>query len=519
VLIEIGGNDLLGSTSLADFDRDLDQLLALATADGRRVVMFELPLPPGSNGWGQVQRRLANQHGVALIPKRRFASILLSGDLTLDSIHLSQAGHEQMARLVEEVLGLDDAAADQRSTASHRAAQLHDAVATPGILYPVFRDGAWGYINDVGEMIVEPQYREAFDFADERAIVFSSHHMHCIDSEGSIVWETDLSGGIQHYKEYSNHRFWYSRSDHLLGCVDLDGQVVIPFQYGDVRRFSENVAVVTVLDPDAEFDPQFNEYLEYGDSGLVDVDGEFILPMEYFSIEAFNDGIIRVQRDETSDSEFVDLSENVLLTESELENLVDHSDWYIGRSEFLGEGRFGISICEHRVTDYTLMVDEDANVVAGPFVGIGEFSEGLAPATDGEYREGELDESTMRRGFVTPAGEFIPLRYDDVNDFHQSVCRVQIGDEWMFINHNFDVVLRGDADAPWNDAEDFNGPLARVHAGGSFYEAEFSEGSQWEGGEWMYINRRGEIVATCRPDFTDSSGGEFRRFGREFPPN
>ncbi len=107
VLIEIGGNDLLGSTSIADFERDLDRLLALATADGRKVVMFELPLPPGSNSWGLVQRRLANQHGVSLIPKRRFASILLSGELTLDSIHLSQAGHERMARLMEEVLGLE----------------------------------------------------------------------------------------------------------------------------------------------------------------------------------------------------------------------------------------------------------------------------------------------------------------------------------------------------------------------------------------------------------------------------
>jgi acyl-CoA thioesterase I len=106
VLIEIGGNDLLGSTSLDDFERDLNQLLKTASAGGRPVLMFELPLPPGYNGWGLAQRRLANRYGVSVVPKRRFASILLSGEMTLDSIHLNQAGHQAMARLVEEMCGL-----------------------------------------------------------------------------------------------------------------------------------------------------------------------------------------------------------------------------------------------------------------------------------------------------------------------------------------------------------------------------------------------------------------------------
>lgn len=106
VLIEIGGNDLLGDTPLADFERDLDRLLQAASSGGRQVVMFELPLPPSYNAWGLAQRRLASDHRVMLIPKRRFASILLSSATTLDSIHLSQAGHERMARLIEEVLAL-----------------------------------------------------------------------------------------------------------------------------------------------------------------------------------------------------------------------------------------------------------------------------------------------------------------------------------------------------------------------------------------------------------------------------
>ena len=62
--------------------------------------MFELPLPPFYHSYGMTQRRLAKKYEVALIPKRYFLSILAAGDATLDSIHLSQSGHQSMSDLV-----------------------------------------------------------------------------------------------------------------------------------------------------------------------------------------------------------------------------------------------------------------------------------------------------------------------------------------------------------------------------------------------------------------------------------
>ena len=53
VIVEIGGNDLLGGRSSQDFERDLDALLADVCSDGRRVAMFELPLPPFYFGFGR----------------------------------------------------------------------------------------------------------------------------------------------------------------------------------------------------------------------------------------------------------------------------------------------------------------------------------------------------------------------------------------------------------------------------------------------------------------------------------
>jgi acyl-CoA thioesterase-1 len=120
VLIEIGGNDLLGvDGSAGQFERDLEALLqqvcggsaargataGLPSSAQRTVVMFELPLPPLSNEYGRIQRRLAARYGVRLIPKRVLMGVLSHGGATLDSIHLTPAGHQRMAEAVWAVIG------------------------------------------------------------------------------------------------------------------------------------------------------------------------------------------------------------------------------------------------------------------------------------------------------------------------------------------------------------------------------------------------------------------------------
>ena len=100
VVVEIGGNDVLGSTTSAQFARDLEALLDYLEAPDRQVTMFELPLPPFCNEFGRVQRTVAAKNNVVLIPKRVFLSVIAGSDSTLDSIHLSQSGHQFMADCV-----------------------------------------------------------------------------------------------------------------------------------------------------------------------------------------------------------------------------------------------------------------------------------------------------------------------------------------------------------------------------------------------------------------------------------
>ncbi|HSP13137.1 MAG TPA: GDSL-type esterase/lipase family protein [Thermoanaerobaculia bacterium] len=98
VFVEIGGNDMLDGVRPAVFAKNLDGILAAASAGGRRsVVMLELPLLPGRWSYGAIQRRLASKHNCELVPKRVLALVLLAAGNTSDGLHLTQQGHDALA--------------------------------------------------------------------------------------------------------------------------------------------------------------------------------------------------------------------------------------------------------------------------------------------------------------------------------------------------------------------------------------------------------------------------------------
>lgn len=106
VIIELGGNDMLGATTVEEFEHDIEILLTSVTGQNRQIFMFELPLLPFHNRWGQIQRESAGRYDVHLIPKHTLISVIGEKSATFDSIHLTQEGHERMLQIICELLGL-----------------------------------------------------------------------------------------------------------------------------------------------------------------------------------------------------------------------------------------------------------------------------------------------------------------------------------------------------------------------------------------------------------------------------
>jgi acyl-CoA thioesterase I len=104
VIVEIGGNDLLGDTDALSFHRDLNTLISSLSSGGHEVLLIELPLLPFQNAFGRAQREIAAEYDAVMLPKRYFTKVLGTENGTSDGLHLSQVGHEAMARTIARVI-------------------------------------------------------------------------------------------------------------------------------------------------------------------------------------------------------------------------------------------------------------------------------------------------------------------------------------------------------------------------------------------------------------------------------
>lgn len=103
-ILLIGGNDVLSRRAIADFERDLEAIVARVKAVVPMTVMFELPTVIFSTEYLAVQRRIAAKHRVPLIPRRHLAWVLAERGSTVDGLHLSDSGHQRVADTIRAIL-------------------------------------------------------------------------------------------------------------------------------------------------------------------------------------------------------------------------------------------------------------------------------------------------------------------------------------------------------------------------------------------------------------------------------
>lgn len=106
VVIELGGNDMLEGKRPAGYEENLRRLITEVRSRGAvEIWMIEFPVLPGRWAWAAAQRGVARDLDVILIPKRVLAGVLLDPDLTLDALHLSDAGHAALAERLRPWIG------------------------------------------------------------------------------------------------------------------------------------------------------------------------------------------------------------------------------------------------------------------------------------------------------------------------------------------------------------------------------------------------------------------------------
>jgi hypothetical protein len=130
-------------------------------------------------------------------------------------------------------------------------------------LYPIDSSYGYGYMNQVGELVILPQFDRAEKFSEGFAPVKVNKKWGFINLKGqiSISPQYDMVGeSISPYDEkpdrndYNNYSSSFSEGlagvklKGKWGFINQSGELVIPYKFDKVQKFSGGVATVRVGD-------------------------------------------------------------------------------------------------------------------------------------------------------------------------------------------------------------------------------------------------------------------------------
>jgi hypothetical protein len=320
-------------------------------------------------------------------------------------------------------------------------------------LFPI-RDGdVWGYIDDTGAVVIEPQWERAFAFSGDRATVYHDGQWGAIDPDGNAVVELSNMFVAEFSEGYAAIAVDWEFGHHgtivegVWGFIDRMGAIVIEPQFERVGSFSEGLASVIVD----------------GQAGFIDHIGEFVIDPSFEQADEFSEGLAMVVVEEQVG--FIDHS-GELKIEPRYE-CCDAGPFSEGRAWVRIDGQYGL-------------IDDEGTLIIGPqFETAFQMSEGRAVVIiDGSW------------GFADRNGALvIEPRFDRAQSFSDGMAAVQFEGEWGYIDHEGEYVIEPQFDRAYSFA---NG-LAVVGVGEQFHlEGGFDHLVRFDG--WNYIDTSGDVV-------------------------
>ncbi len=218
----------------------------------------------------------------------------------------------------------------------------------------------WGYIDTEGNVVIEPQFYSASDFVAGRACVWKEDGDNIkevfIDKEGNELLET-----VENYNLRYLPNFYFTRNKYWKWtCYDYQGNKIGDTLYCNIKDYKEDMIGVRIKTNKGKFWGYMNE------------NAELVVPCEYEDIKYYNEGFAAVKKD----------------------------------------GKWGF-------------VDKEGNIVIKiKYDKVRNFSQGLAAVKKGK-----------KWGFVNKKGKVIVKpKYSRANSFSEGLASVKHKGKWGYIN-------------------------------------------------------------------------------------
>ena len=272
-------------------------------------------------------------------------------------------------------------------------------------------------------------------FVIERAPVRAINHR----PTPQEIHETD-SMWFAHFFRAPDLLVMVNRENNMRGVVDLDGNIVVPFEYNSIASVIEGRALVNIG----------GMATQEGRFGFLDENGELVIPVIYNNAFDFSDGLARVivnVMDETIGWElphtrYIDRNGNIVIDRGVVSVSADFSEGFAHVAEvaFTDGVHPGVGL-----------MDRSGNII--PYVidtpGVRVNFSWHTQVRDGLVRL--LDIDNTKYGFVDTSGRIvIDFVHEGASDFSGGFARVFNNDVLSFIDVNGNEVLSFPANMDWD---------------------------------------------------------------------
>ncbi|HET8725240.1 MAG TPA: WG repeat-containing protein [Anaeromyxobacteraceae bacterium] len=306
--------------------------------------------------------------------------------------------------------------------------------ADPGPLFPVLREGKWGFVDRGGRIVIAPRFERADRFSEGLAAVRQGNVHGYVDPAGKLALVPAWPPAGDLHRPFSSGRAAV-RVGELFGYMDRTGRLAIPARFTLADDFSDGFAMA--CDP--------------GGCGYVDSSGRGAIAYGPMRSGPVKGGVACVNLAMGMGRQRVGLRK--------IDGTAIPGEWE-------GCGNMSEGLVAVRLDGRWGYIDASGRaVIALRFEQAGDFSGGLAPVTVEGGRCGYVD----RTGRMA-----IPARFRACHPFSDDRARVDLaadvfdGERVAFIDRSGAAVVVGaEASPPFDSAEDFDRGLAAVGAGGA----------------------------------------------------
>lgn len=290
------------------------------------------------------------------------------------------------------------------------------------------------YMNKKGEIELSIPYTDAESFSNGIAKVFDGDLFNYIDKDGVLQGEWKKNVDYDYRPVNYNDKFGY---------INLNGKLVIDYQFIKAKDFTDGVAVVgngekwaiintsgkiisDWYDEISEFRGDVAIVKEYGKYAFLSKTGE-IISDGYTAVELYYDSLYLVRDEE--EFGFVNGTGNLV------------TQWY---DEVYG---FKDEYCKVRKGDKYANLNSLGAMIMGWYEDIGEFKEGYVKV----YKD-------KKYSVINHRGIHISEWYPYIDDFSEGFAVVQSGKYYGYMNKNGEIIV----DFQFDKAEPFNQGIAHI---------------------------------------------------------